>query len=205
MWAIRQLLVPCNYLRIHHGGSFFASKAVYDWVFPFALTTITIVICIFIKIPLVISGKSSIFSDLSSLLALLIAFYMAALAAVSTFGRVDIDQNLRGGDATLKVLNHETKMREPKSLSYRQFISYLFGYLSFLSLVLFVALMSFKALWPKIVNFSSEYVFWDLFVGRLEPILFSAFVFGFWQMLVSSLLGIYFLTDRIHTINEKHH
>jgi len=203
--AVRQLLVPFNYLRIRAGGSRFGSKFLDDWGFPVALTAGTIGCCVLLRIPLEVSGHASATASLSNLLALLIAFYMAALAAVATFGRQDIDQPLRGGGAVLLVLNHKTMKREPKDLSYRQFICFLFGYLSALALVLFLALMGFNMVWPKVEALASGFVWWQDIVPGVEPALFVAFVFGFWQMLIISFLGIYFLTDRVHTINDPQH
>jgi hypothetical protein len=203
--AIRQLLVPFNYLRIRYGSSKFGSKFLYDWGFPGFLTAVTIGCCTLLRIPLEVSGNATATASLSNLLALLIAFYMAALAAVATFGRQDIDQLLRGGGAVLLVLNHKTMKREPKDLSYRQFICFLFGYLSVLALILFLALMCFNMVWPKIEVLASGFTGWRESLPGLEATLFVAFVLGFWQMLVISMLGIYFLTDRVHTINDPQH
>lgn len=206
MWAvIRQLLVPCNYIRIRYGSSRISSKVLYDWVLPALLTAATIGLLTLLAIPLEISGHAAATAGLSNLLALLIAFYMAALAAVATFGRTDIDQKLRGGDAILWVLNHKTWKREPKALTYRQFICYLFGYLSFLALVLFIALLSFNLLWDRIEAVASKYMWGEAISSCAETGLFVLFVFGFWQLFIASLVGIYFLTDRIHTINDPQH
>lgn len=204
-WAVKQLLVPCNYLRIWHGNSLLKSKFVYDFVFPVALTVGTVGMCAGLNIPMALSGHKALFASLSSLLALLIAFYMAALAAVSTFTRRGIDKGLRGGDALLSVLNHTTMRRQRKALSYRQFISYLFGYLAFLSLALFIALMAMNSVWPHVKQVSQNYLYWDDITKYGEQTVFVLFVFGTWQLLVTSLLGIYFLSDRIQSLNDPHH
>jgi len=202
IWAARQLLVPCNYLRIREGDSLLQSKAVYDYVLPAVLTAVTAGVCVGLSIPFGMGHHPVLTKSLADLLALLIAFYMAALAAVSTFERAGIDGALKGGDATLRVLNHETGAREDKKLSYRQFISYLFGYLSFISLILFISLLFFSTAWPKILNLGKDYKGWDHVVALLDPAFFIMFFFGTWQLLVTSLLGIYFLADRMQSLND---
>lgn len=205
IWAVRQLLVPCNYLRIRQGSGLLTSKRVYDYVLPAVLTASTVGICVVISAPLALGRHGILMKSLADLLALLIAFYMAALAAVSTFERKGIDEKLKGSDALLNVLNHDTGKRGDKKLSYRQFISYLFGYLAFLSLVLFMAMLFFKGAWPKIVKISDAFKFWDVAVKYwLDPIFFTAFFFGIWQLFITSLLGIYFLADRMQSITDPH-
>lgn len=203
IWAVRQLLVPCNYLRIKQGTGLFHSKRVYDIVLPTALTAATVGLCGALSVPLEIAGHKGVTKSLTDLLALLIAFYMAALAAVSTFERKGIDNKLKGGDAVLYVLNHKTGNRDKKALSYRQFIAYLFGYLAFLSLILFMTLVFISSAWPKIEKQMATYKAWDKVATlALDPLMFVVLVFGVWQLFVTSLLGIYFLADRMQTLTD---
>ncbi len=203
LWVARQLLVPCNYLRIRHGASLLGSKAVYDFVLPAALSAATVGLCLWLDIPLAIFKHHELVKRLSDLLALMIVFYMAALAAVSTFERKGIDLPMKGGDALLKVRHHDGGHHVDKVLSYRQFISYLFGYLSFLSLCLYMALLFLSAGWPKIEGWYDRYsLAYRIFNVVLDPALFFAVFFAIWQLFITSLLGIYFLCERIQSLND---
>lgn len=203
IWAFRQLLTPCNYLRIRHGDGVLQSKAVYDVVLPGALSALTLGVAIIFDLSLDVVGNSDLFTAISGLLAILIGFYMAALAAVSTFTRPGIDNKLPGHDAILNVRRKDGRGRIDKQLSYRQFISYLFGYASFLSFIIYVALFLAKSIWTKVDSTVAA-----LPNGRaimdygIEPISFVIIVFLLWQLFLVSLLGIYFLAERIQELSD---
>jgi hypothetical protein len=156
LWAIRQLLVPIRYLGIKHGSSLFQSKAVYDFILPAALAILTCSAFAWLGIGFRILSNGEILKKITDLLTLMIVFYLAALAAVATFDRKGIDDPLKGGDATLRILNHSSDTFVVKKLTYRQFISYLFGYLSFLSLIMCTYLSSSLPLSIRLRRSSSQ-------------------------------------------------
>ena len=202
-WPIRQLSVPMNYLRIRHGSGFFSSKLTYDLVIPFALTTITCWTFRALGVELAPFAHPVMMKRLTDLLALMIVFYMAALAAVATFERKGIDRGLKDEDATLSVRHHDGGHFVTKKLSYRQFVSYLFGYLSFLSLCLYIFIVFTEVFWPQLERHFSKVtnVTWAL-TKIVDPAIFFVLFFLVWQLVVTSLLGIYFLTERIQTLND---
>jgi hypothetical protein len=205
LWAARQLVVPINYLRIRHGETLFRSKAVYDFVLPIILTLATVIVFVWLSISLRLFDHQEVIKRLNDLLTLMIVFYMAALAAVATFDRAGIDDTLKGGDATLRVLHHDTGEHVVKALTYRQFISYLFGYLSFLSLCLYVFILIFAIGWPALENhFICSSVHWYL-ENIFDPVIFTVVFFCLWQLVITSLLGIHFLTERIQSLYEDTH
>lgn len=204
LWAFRQLLVPCNYLRIQHGDSFFQSKAVYDVVLPVVLAGATAGVCLWLAIPLKVDHHAGLVDSLSQLLALMIGFYLAALAAVATFDRDGIDAPLKGGDAILWVRHHDGGHKVRKVLSYRQFIAYMFGYLSFLSLNLFIAIIFFSKVWPKISKALSPLKYWnDAERYVIGPLIFFFVFFFLWQLVITSMLAIYFLAERLQTLSDE--
>jgi hypothetical protein len=204
IWAFKQLATPCNYLRIRHGSGVLTSKTVYDFVLPAMLAGLTFGVAVLFDLPLDVLGNNDLFGALSGLLSILIGFYMAALAAVATFDRAGIDNKLAGGDALLSVRKTDEPGRKDKKLSYRQFISYLFGYASFLSFLIYTVLLLSKSIWPKASaaiealrygNFAMTHV--------IEPASFALIFFFLWQLFLVSLLGIYFLAERIQELHES--
>lgn len=206
IWAARQLLVPCNYLRIKCGETATQSKAVYDFLIPAVLTGATAGVCLVLDVPLSFFQQANLFTSVSSLLAILVGFYMAALAAVATFDRPGIDAPLKGSPATLVVRDHENNgVKVVKTLSYRQFISYLFGYLSFLSFIIYVTLLILNSTWAKITSDADEYLVWRWLVPHImTPGIFLVVFFLIWQLFITSLLGIYFLAERLQSLNDPH-
>jgi len=83
-----------------------------------------------------------------------------------------------------------------KALKRRRFLAYLFGYLALLSLFLFVALL-FR---PMIHGLLAQVDFVGLQRGMRLAFVFI-YQFVFWQMVFITLLGLYYLTDRIHRSN----
>jgi hypothetical protein len=105
-----RLLAPMKYLLIKHD-----IKSRFDWGWPALLTTITMVL--FLELPKLpaLLGDAGILKSLRDLIALLAAFFVAALAAVSTFARESLDLPMEGTTPTLRG----------QDLTRRQFVSYL--------------------------------------------------------------------------------
>lgn len=203
IWAFKQLGTPCKYLMIRHGDGLFRSKVSYDFVLPAIFAAVTFGVATGFDMPLDILGNDSLFSATSGLLAILIGFYMAALAAVATFDRAGIDNKLEGEDALLSVRNKDGQGRTDKKLSYRQFISYLFGYASFLSFILYTTLLLAKSIWPNASQVALSYEGGRAFMAHIvEPVSFFLIFFFLWQLFLVSLLGIYFLAERVQELHE---
>jgi len=206
IWAAKQLLTPCNYLRIKQGESLLESKAVYDFLLPAILSIATVCFSLFLSISLSLSDHPALVKSITDLLALLIAFYMAALAAVATFQRDGLDNDMAGSPATLSRISSDDGRKIIQTLSYRQFIAYLFGYLSFLSLILFSFLVLFVRSWPIIVK-KLGHPFWfsNIAYASIEFLIYFLFFFALWQLIVTSLLGIHFLAERLQNLGGKSH
>jgi hypothetical protein len=197
IWACRQILTPMRYLRIRQGVSLFKSKAVYDWVLPLALSIPATYIGY--KYSIGIFSEKGVIGGFQKLLEILVPFYIAALAAVATFAREGLDEPLKGHAATVSIRHANGEWIE-HVLTRRQFICYLFGYLSFLSLVLFVVI-----LFLNLVSQKSGAVFHETFGGYLsyaKMFVIYIFMVPIWQMIVTTLLGVYFMSERLMVMSE---
>ena len=119
-------------------------------------------------------------------------FFIAALAAVATFDRPQMDKPLRGEPALLSVWDNNLQKKVEKILTRRQFVCYLFGYLSFVSLILYLMILVLKAIHPTwIANITVD-------IQEITRVLLSgAFWILFWNIMITAILGIYFLADRM--------
>ncbi|EKF9782201.1 hypothetical protein RV096_003428, partial [Vibrio cholerae] len=72
-------------------------------------------------------GKSGLVQLVNGLLQVLIGFFVASLAAVATFQRPGMDENMRGKAPTL----------QGKGVTRRQYLCYMFGYLAFMSIAVY--------------------------------------------------------------------
>lgn len=191
-WWVWQLARPLAYLRIRQGDSLLKSKSVYDFVLPVVFGTITTFAYHLLPIRPDLLGEGGLLSQVVSLLQLLTAFFIAALAAVATFPGKSLDERLSGGDARLSVWNNEAQDWIDKILTRRQFISYLFGYLSLTSLLLFLCILFAQAIYPSlcVILPAIAAIGTEIVVGLF-------FWIAFWNVILTSLLGLYFLTERL--------
>lgn len=183
----RQLFTPLNYIRIRRG----TVKMWYDWYMPIAISGMVVLILSLSGWKINTFGPGGLIEQVVELLKMLIGFYIASLAAVATFPSAVLDQGLAGNQATLATQRRGSAITI--SLSRRRFLSYLFGYLAFMSLVLFVSGMAINLLTPLAkVYISYSYIPWVKGI--------TSFVYLFWvfNVLVATLLGLHYLTDRIH-------
>lgn len=185
MW---RLLVPLRYLRIRH-----SEKVKFDLIFP-------IVFMLLVTLPLALESFLSdamsavgILDRSSDLLSIMTGFFVAALAAVSTFGNPEMDEDMAGSEpVTLKDAAGNSV-----PLSRRRFLSYLFGYLALASIIIYGLGFLFLGIQRYIVgSFAPE---WSTvtFIG-----FWMLYAFALGNLLANSLLGLFYLTDRIHRPNR---
>lgn len=127
--------------------------------------------------------NGGLLTSASSLFGILIGFFITALAAVATFSNKTVDKRLNGHGAFVKGVE----------LTRRQFLCFLFGYLTFLSFSLFFVSMACAAVHGK---------GWGQHLGQYEACirLGSLFLFSFAlaHLFCICLLGMHYLIYRLH-------
>lgn len=186
--AASRLLRPLNYLKISG-----YSLGRFNWGYPALFTAVTLsYIGLYPNEVSILTGENSLLSGLLSCLNLLPGFYITALAAVATFNRKTMDEEVDGITATLKAQeNGQIKIR---SLTRRRFLCYLFGYLSFISLFLFIVGIIIKVAPPTAflpLSLSG-------YKNEIEYALAGIYVYLFYQMVIVTLIGLFYLSDRMH-------
>jgi len=146
-----------------------------------------------------LSGSTGLVSSLLALVATLPGFYFAGLAAVATFGSTTMDHEMPAPapEVEMRVRGQQV----PVKLTRRLFLSYLFSYLVILSFGLCLALVAINALAPSIdilqatiANCTGAAWPWLIVKGAVGFVL----TFAFASMVVSTLHGVFFLTEKIH-------
>ncbi len=200
-WAINQIFNPVKYLKIEQGSSFWRSKRVYDWILPILLSGVTTFSIYIFRDNIILLGDDGLVVRFLSLIELLIAFFIAALAAVATFNREGLDDIMKGEPAIIILRKSDTGDLIEHPLSRRQFVCFLFGYLCFSAICMFI-----------LINFSRYVPFRHIFENLGSPmyvflifkyvIVFIFFVF-LWQIICAMFLGIYFLSDRMQFMKDR--
>ncbi|NEW92995.1 hypothetical protein [Rhodopseudomonas sp. BR0M22] len=186
MWRI---FVPLQYLKIDH-----PEKWKFDWGIP-------LVFAVFFASPLLSSefraegaAGLNIVEKISSFLGVLTGFYIAALAAVATFGKAEMDDPMPGEPGVRLEHRVNTEIYMEK-LSRRRFLSFLFGYMALVTLALYVLGYVYMVLDKYALSGTSLHV--PVFVA-----FWIVYSFSLANVLANTLLGLFYLTDRIHRPNR---
>lgn len=185
LWHI---LRPFSYLAIEH-----RSKWIVDWVYPLFLTVVSIVVIFGLKL----LGTVSLYAD-SGLIGKVLGFvqglpgfYIAALAAIATFNRIDIDKTMPSPAPRLDIrVKGKTVAIE---LTRRRFLCSMFAFLTAENLVLIVMSISSQVLYPVVKSTVPIAAQAWVSMGFM-----SVFLLLFWQMLITSFWGLFYLGDKLH-------
>lgn len=125
----------------------------------------------------------------NGLLQMLAGFFVASLAAVATFNRPSLDE-VMGGMAPSLVDNNKHDLEH---LTRRRFLTMLFGYLSGLSIVLYLSGSLVVVISPILHRIITN----DC-VNIVRLFFCAAYSAFFGNLILSSFIGLYFLIDRMH-------
>ena len=199
MPALKQLIYELGrgfaYRRIKH-----AEMPTFTTWLPLALTVIGAVIYYFLPVKPALVGSNGLASNLLTLVSTLPGFYFAGLAAVATFSSAMMDKVMPAPAPTADLLvGGQTRKDEP--LTRRLFLSYLFSHLVIISFGLCFALVAINSLAGSIDAFqvaltSSTGALWPWLL--VKSIVGLSLAFAFASLVVSTLHGVFFLTEKIH-------
>ncbi|MNJ45221.1 hypothetical protein D3C77_403080 [compost metagenome] len=184
----RHLLRPLAYLSIEH-----KQKWKVDWLYPFILAAISVGVLFILKS----HGRMPIYSDgalISKILGFvqgLPGFFIAALAAIATFNKTDIDKTMPAPAPKLDIMIQGQSVAI--ELTRRRFLCSMFAFLAAESLILIVLSIFGQAISLPVKELVSE----DFHVWA-SVLYMLVFMFVFWQMLITSFWGLFYLGDRLH-------
>lgn len=181
-----RLLKPFDYLRVK-----VVEKYKYDYVYPIVIGSISTLFFFYYPKPLQIFGQNGIISLIIGIVQMLTGFYIASLAAVATFKKKGMDDHMKGQTAELKIM--KKGVCDIETLSRRRFLCLLFGYLAFISIVVYFTGGLANIVAPTVSNFISI---------KLRMIVKWGFLWFYLvvtaNLLVTTLLGLFYMIDRIH-------
>lgn len=179
------IVSPLAYLRIKH-----PSKWVMDWLYPAVFAVGSMLLIWKFGKPGMIAGQSGLLDRLILVCSVLPGFYIAALAAIATFNRPDIDTVMPDPTPTLKVeIGGRPNVID---LTRRRFLAYLFAFLCWESLALLIVCV-FAGITATGVMAAVGDLAWAVKYGFLFVLLLL-----FWQLIFSTCLGLYYLGDRLN-------
>lgn len=180
------VLRPFLFLSIKH-----SQKQFFDWVFPSVFSVLCVLFLLCFRDGLNLVGASGLIERILSFVQILPGFYIAALAAIATFNREEMDDYMPEPTPKIKLVlgGEENEIR----LTRRRFLSMLFAYLTAVSIVFCLV---------SICSLEFSHLFLEAFSSALEDYVYAFLLFFyfflFWQLIFETMLGIYYLGERIH-------
>lgn len=129
IWWLNELVRSLRFLSASGQEGFWRSKRVYELVIPAGFAGVLTAAALLYPDLVNADFVSKLSNGLFQFMVFVVPFHLAALAAVATFTREELDQALSGTDVTLKVWDNEHSEYFFKSLTLRQYTCLLFGYL----------------------------------------------------------------------------
>lgn len=185
---LKQILMPFGYLAIRH-----PHKWVVDWFYPALATLVTVLSLLYITEINLVLVKGGMVSSLVSFVQTLPGFYIAALAAIATFGRADIDSVLPEPTPEVKVkfMGGENIVK----LTRRRFLAMLFSFLTAESIVLIIFSIFTVELSSNVFLFSIYGVDVGWWISLVSLVLIF---FALYQLIAATFWGLYYLGFKLH-------
>lgn len=188
---LTDLLRPFSFLTITHP----TKKPIFvNWVVPAIAAAIVVSGMVSIGISIDVFGSNGLLSRLLGFIQSLPGFYIAALAAIATFNNRDM-LKLMPGVPPIGTVNYNG-FPERVPMSRRRFLSSMFAYLTALSICLTLGAVVMLALADPVKSLLPQEAHPWIKAGVF--FLFIGFVF---QMVAVTLWGLYYLGDKLHTLD----
>lgn len=138
-------------------------------------------------------GDSGLLKSILGIISTLPGFYFAALAAVVTFDRPGMDRELPSPAPEIDVKIQDKY--EPVKLTLRQFLCYLFAYMTTLSLFICVLIVASISAYPSLIPHIQSL---HEYIGIIKSVGLFVIMLPLSALAVGTLHGIFFLTERVH-------
>lgn len=164
----------------------------YQWIYPTLLFAILYGAHWAYGFKILQFDTSKLIVDLNTLMGILVGFYIAALAAVSSFTNETLDQVMKGRAPTISTMRQGSKIIE--KLTRRRFLSILFGYCASISIVIYIYGVLNTHVTIQLTK--KPWLDWGVyFVGEIAWI---GFLWAICRLLVVTMLGLHYLVERMH-------
>jgi len=183
---LKVLISPLTYLQIRHEAKRWA-----DWWYPLVFAALSTYLVLRYGSAGAIAGPDGLLSKLLIVSSVLPGFYIAALAAIATFNRPDIDELMPAPTPT--IVHKIGGKKNVIELTRRRFLTHLFAFLCFESLAVMVTCMFASLVGVSVLGNLIDPVACGVRIGFVCLLLLM-----FWQMVFGTLLGLYYLGDRLY-------
>lgn len=182
------LLRPFSYWQIDH-----QVKKHVDWTLPLALSAISCALFGGLGTfgEMVVYGSNGVVAKVLGFVQNLPGFYIAALAAIATFNKPDIDRHMPEPAPVMDIKVHGKNVEI--KLTRRRFLCSMFAFLTAESILITALAIAGISIADPIKAAVSPGWYPALKYGYL-----FVFMLFLWQMLVATFWGLYYLGEKLH-------
>lgn len=184
-----ELTRPFSYLTVKHGNLLPLSI---NWLLPLAASAVLVAALWKVGVNIDMFGPNGAVSRVLSFVQSLPGFYLAALAAISTFDKPDMDK-LMGHNPPTMTVHHNGVLTVVKATR-RRFLSSMFAFLTASSLLLTLLSIFALAIADPLAT-----VFLVERNGLLKAVFSFVYLTLLGQMLTVTFWGLYYLGERAST------
>lgn len=182
------LLRPFSFLTVKHASRL---PLWVNWVLPAVLTLIAVSGLWLLKTPVNIFGGQGLLERVLGFVQTLAGFYIAALAAVSSFNSPHLDRTMPDPAPTMYIKYNG--VMQNVAATRRRFLTSMFAYLTALSIVLSLAAIAILVIAPALK------LSWPDAVPTLHLVGLFGFLFALFQMNCVTFWGLFYLGERMLT------
>ena len=182
------LLRPFSFLTVKHPSRL---PLWVNWLLPILLTALAVLGLWLLKSPVNIFGVQGLIERVLGFVQTLAGFYIAALAAVSSFNSPHLDRAMPDPAPTMYIKYNG--VLQSVAATRRRFLTSMFAYLTALSIILSLLAMAVLVLAPALKQT------WPSVVVPLHWIGLFCFLFALFQMICVTFWGLFYLGERMLT------
>lgn len=164
----------------------------YQWIYPTVIFALVFGGFHLWGDQFLVFDKDKLIGNVNALMGILIGFYIAALAAVSSFSNENLDQVMKGRPPTLTTVRKGQEIKE--TLTRRRFLAILFGYCATLAIILYV----FGVLQAHVTVSQPAELWVQTVLGFAIKAAWGFYVWTIASLLIVTLLGLHYLVERMH-------
>jgi hypothetical protein len=182
------LLRPFSFLSIRHSSNL---PVWVNWALPLAAMSMSLLSLHWLGADVNVFGSQGLLDRLLAFVQTLAGFYIAALAAVSSFNSPHLDREMPAPAPTMYIMYNSGMQLVPATR--RRFLTSMFAYLTSLSFLFSLAAIATMVLAPVLKQT------WPGAVSFLHWVGSGFFLFALFQMTCVTFWGLFYLGERMIT------
>jgi len=182
------LLRPFSFLAIRHPSNL---SLWVNWALPLITTSVALLFLKWLGAEVNVFGPQGLLDRLLSFVQTMAGFYIAALAAVSSFNSPHLDREMPTPAPTMYIMyNGQMQL---VSATRRRFLTSMFAYLTSLSFLFSLAAIAALVLGPPFKQICPDAISFIRWIGT------GFFLFTLFQMTCVTFWGLFYLGERMIT------